>query len=828
MFPKTCLSLILMCNIVIGQVVLSEIMFNPKGDETSHEYIELYNTSETNVVDMEGFMITDGQGIDQIIAVTEQLQIKPQQFALLLSPKYYQQSTAYDHIIPADALLLTIHNNQFGAYGLKNTSGEPIALMDSDSIVMSSYTYTTDNREGESDEKIILYKGDDQENWANSKQGGTPGFTNSVSPLSYDLFIKNTNSTPGKISEKDSIDLNIHLINNGLKAISEAVLQIYSLEDSLDLNGEMLYDCLHSIHLDPLDSIQINITLSPFKPGKYLLRIDAKNPKDERIHNNTVFLQIQSYPAFRPQSLLINEIYYDPSEGTSEWIELYNNSKDSINLLNWQFSDSRSLLCIQDSFYLKPDNYLLLGSSPFDKHLYNWIQCSLPALNNSGDELTLKSPLAEFIDSVKYNPSFGGKSGRSLERIYYSGSSTDPDNWAASIDSSGHTAGRYNSTSPKDYDVRLKSSFFEPETPLCNQKIHLTAVIKNIGRNDLEDITVEWSTRSFSDTNYQLIGSFSIPFLAYKDSASVHTQWSNPNPGMHQLRTEVIQAHDQLQTNNILIDTLCTSTEKHSVVITEILYQPIAPMGECIELYNNSEHPLQLCGWSLTDNIDSNDGFTFIEKVLLLPQNFCVLSRDSSTTHIHNSEVWIHASGMPSLNNNSDLLKLSDANGFTMDSVVYNRNWGGEKGRSLERIHAGLKSNDPYNWSTCFHSRGHTLGQRNSNYIPIKPRNIALSASPNPFSPNQDGIEDHTIIQYHLSRPAELLNLKIFDIQGRMVRFLLNNVKSPVNGYVTWDGTDDEGLQCRIGIYIILIEAVNKVGKTIDLKKTTLVLADRL
>ncbi|MDZ7725387.1 MAG: lamin tail domain-containing protein [candidate division KSB1 bacterium] len=480
-----------------------------------------------------------------------------------------------------------------------------------------------------------------------------------------------------------------------------------------------------------------------------------------------------------------------------------------------------------ESIQFLSGEYILLGSSPFDRDRLKWIECNLPALNNPGDNLTLQNPVGTVIDSLKYQSNWGGGDGISLERIEFSGASTDPDNWRGCTDSSGHTAGRYNSNSPKQYDLEIKSSFWQPEAPSHNTPVYLNAVILNVGRSTLSGITVEWSAQSCADQHPHRIGIYTIPSLAPKDSATAGIRWNHAMPGSYHLTAAVHHSSDSNLVNNILTDTISISAPALSAVVTEILYNPDDKMSESIELYNRSPHPLELSGWTLTDS-DSLSPLSFAVNNYLLPSNhYCVICRDSSAAKA-NTDSWIVSLILPNLNNTNDLIKLSDANGRMMDSLIYHSEWGGEKGRSLERIHANLDSNDPHNWSTCLHPDGHTLGKVNSNYIPVTSRPVTLTAEPNPFSPNQDGIDDHTIIQYHLSRPAELINLKIYDIQGRLVRFLRNNDKSPIEHYAVWDGKDDSGQRCRMGIYIILLEALNTSGKTIDRKKSTVVLADKL
>ena len=103
-----------------------------------------------------------------------------------------------------------------------------------------------------------------------------------------------------------------------------------------------------------------------------------------------------------------------------------------------------------------------------------------------------------------------------------------------------------------------------------------------------------------------------------------------------------------------------------------------------------------------------------------------------------------------------------------------------------------------------------------------------ISVNPNPFSPDNDGFEDFTIINYNLTQTISQVRIKIFDSKGRSVRTLLNNQASGQNGSVIFDGLDEEGKALRIGIYIIFLEALNDNSGVVETLKTVVVVARKL
>jgi hypothetical protein len=100
---------------------------------------------------------------------------------------------------------------------------------------------------------------------------------------------------------------------------------------------------------------------------------------------------------------------------------------------------------------------------------------------------------------------------------------------------------------------------------------------------------------------------------------------------------------------------------------------------------------VHLDGWTLRDRTAST--WSFPEDLVLYPNEFLVLTSDKYP--------------IPSLNNDSDELVLSNADGTLIDSLNYDRdwfhfdlhfaqNWG--TGRSLERKYPSKPTNDPNNW----------------------------------------------------------------------------------------------------------------------------------
>jgi len=277
-----------------------------------------------------------------------------------------------------------------------------------------------------------------------------------------------------------------------------------------------------------------------------------------------------------------------------------------------------------------------------------------------------------------------------------------------------------------------------------------------------------------------------------------------------------------------------------AVLVNEIMAQPAPGKSEYVELVNTTDRDVDLKGWGVTD-LTGSAGKVLISAAarVMHPGEFLVLAADSSLLgqfpallNIDQRLVVILRGGRLNLNNDGDAVIVCDALGVTIDSVRYSASWhnpdlSDPAGRSLERISSGISSNDQRNWSTSVDPAGGTPCKRDSISVGFLPAASRLSCAPNPFSPDADGIDDVIVIHYEMPLERSIINLKIYDIRGRLIRRLASNEPGGPAGNIIWDGRDESGAVARIGVYIALLEAVNSAG-ALESAKGVLVLAWRL
>ena len=104
--------------------------------------------------------------------------------------------------------------------------------------------------------------------------------------------------------------------------------------------------------------------------------------------------------------VVINEVMFDetPSNGQPlvEYVEIYNRSTKIFNVEDWQLGDAASNGTITPNWLL-PDSYMILTkTSGVDSFTVATGVTSFPSLNNTGDNVLLRSDTGLTLDSIAY------------------------------------------------------------------------------------------------------------------------------------------------------------------------------------------------------------------------------------------------------------------------------------------------------------------------------------------------------------------------------------------------------------------------------------------
>ena len=164
-------------------IVITEVMFNPDGDENAREYVEVMNRSDTGV-SLAGWLIGDGAAWDEIIPVAGGNPILPAgAYALILDPDYFTVDDPYPDI-PPETPLFTVEDKALGSRGLSNSAAEPVSIITAAGDTASVVHYDIDCPPGHSWERIMPDGGDGPDNFTPSIiPGGSPGRANTVTDI---------------------------------------------------------------------------------------------------------------------------------------------------------------------------------------------------------------------------------------------------------------------------------------------------------------------------------------------------------------------------------------------------------------------------------------------------------------------------------------------------------------------------------------------------------------------------------------------------------------------------------------------------------------------
>ncbi len=177
-----------------------------------------------------------------------------------------------------------------------------------------------------------------------------------------------------------------------------------------------------------------------------------------------------------------------------------------------------------------------------------------------------------------------------------------------------------------------------------------------------------------------------------------------------------------IQTNDFQYIKIEAATE-FDLLITEIMADPSPGAGlpevEWFEVFNRSLKTIDLATILFADATGTP---VSMPTYLLQPGAYIAITATLNAAVLQNAttgKVLGLGISTSTLNNESDVLTLSDAAGNIIDRVAYNVSWHtipskAEGGFSLERINAGLPCLGEENWQSCPATIGGTPGARNA------------------------------------------------------------------------------------------------------------------
>jgi hypothetical protein len=109
----------------------------------------------------------------------------------------------------------------------------------------------------------------------------------------------------------------------------------------------------------------------------------------------------------------------------------------------------------------------------------------------------------------------------------------------------------------------------------------------------------------------------------------------------------------------------------------------------------------------------------------------------------------------------------------------------------------------------------HPVAACDPTHIPVVPelpvKTVLQHCAPNPFNPT-------TVIQFDLAKQSHV-SLRIYDVAGRLVRTLIEEIMPQARHRMTWDGADNHGARVATGVYFLRLSA----GDVVQTRKMVLI-----
>jgi predicted extracellular nuclease len=226
--------------------------------------------------------------------------------------------------------------------------------------------------------------------------------------------------------------------------------------------------------------------------------------------------------AFAAQAqIVINEISYNTPSVDVEFIELYNNSSNTVDLSGWSFSEGITYT-FPSGISMPANAYLLVCEDSlrmvnyFGVNAYQW---SSGNLSNGGEDIILVDDMGAGIDTVDYEdntlgwPEICDGQGPSLVLCDVNSNNNDPANWSFSTTSSGTrhgtdssmlfcSPGAANAACPTSPVIILNGTY--DEVSEGSGSYDLSFFMANTGPSDTSsvDVTVTMASTASGSTDY--------------------------------------------------------------------------------------------------------------------------------------------------------------------------------------------------------------------------------------------------------------------------------------------------------------------------------------
>ena len=681
------------------QILITEIMYDLDGTDSPNEFVEIFNPSETDSLNMDGWIIRDRSSTDALIDSGFGLKIPPLSYGLIMEGDYPILSGIYNLIIPENTILIKVDDSSIGN-GL--SVSDSLYLQDSTGQIMETVGWEDWAQDGFALERLRYHLGNNPLNWAQSLDSlGTPGLVNSVLPDSIDFAVFDLTLSPSVIVTEATTTLLGQVVNDGLNTVEpEIIVYVDGAYYTNEFPG----------NIAELDTVEFELEIGPFESGYHTILVSLNTEGDINISNNQDSVVLGVRYEFR--TFVLNEFIPQPISGLPEFVEIVNMSSDTVDLKNWRITDSNeglnyglgSVSIAMDEYVVIAADSTLVDSVP-NGVPYLTPDGGFPTLNNSGDEIRIFDPFNTLIDSLFYSSTWGIDQGISLEKYYPNDSSHIQGNWAPSTSLSGFTIGAPNAVTPAIINGTLLSEniYYSPSIPSETDEVIMSIPILNSGTSIFSGMVQVFF-------NNVMINQAAINSGNIGDTVLVDISIGTFNSGFNEMSLSLIVENDEDENDNTGLDTLKIRYPFGTILINEFMSAPNNDQAEFVELF--AFRNLNMVEWSISDNhLDP----VLLNTISVSSGDFIVVLSDSNMMDILDGNAHLFFPfNFPSLNNSGDGIYLFDHTESVIDSLNYDTDWPLTSERSTEKIRQSYTSNGSSNWLLADENISMTPGANNS------------------------------------------------------------------------------------------------------------------
>ncbi|PJJ54552.1 lamin tail domain-containing protein [Hymenobacter chitinivorans] len=540
--------------------------------------------------------------------------------------------------------------------------------------------------------------------------------------------------------------------------------------------------------------------------------------------------------------VLITEIMADetPTVGlpASEYLEIHNPTTRILDLGGMRLlkPGSSSAAVFPDTTRLQPGQYAVVCSSTrtalFARYGAVFGVSNFPSLSNDGDQLVLRARDGRTLFEIAYSSTWYKDAakkdgGWALEMVDTGNPCAGIENWTASTDPSGGTPGKVNAARATNPDRTA---------PALLRAVAISPTIVRLYFGEKLD--------SVAAANPALYSFSTGPTVTKAAPASPDFRAVDLTLGSALVASQPITVSVQRATDCVGNATgaaasatfgLPSAPVENDVVINEILFNPRTGGVDFVELLNRSNKYLNLQGWELgnisTSNVLSKEPIT-AGPYVLAPGQLVVLTTKPDVVQsqypTNDPSAFLTLPALPTFADDAGTVVVFDSQNRALDRYAYSESQhlgllDSKDGVSLERIRT-----DGPSVAGNFHSAASAVGyaspgRRNSQYQDDPGGDKLFTLEPEVFTPDADGQQDFTTLNYRVDQPGFAASITVYDAQGRLARRLVRNETMATTGFFQWDGLNDQGRKVPIGYYVLHIELLQPSGEKKDYKKTVVV-----